>query len=75
MPTEGGDATRFEDFVNRMSPDAMVPDVYVVDKVVDMKIKQGEVEYRVKWQGFNSMQNTWEPANNLLDHGAKEAVA
>ena len=45
-PATGGDITKFEEFVHRMSPSAMVPDVYVVDKVVDMRIKQGEVEYR-----------------------------
>ena len=58
-----------------MSPSAMVQDVYVVDKVVDMRIKQGEVEYRVKWQGYTSKHNTWEPEAHLLDHGAQEAVA
>ena len=39
----------------------MVPDVYVVDKVVDMRTKQGEIEYRVKWQGYTAKHNTWEP--------------
>ena len=75
VPATGGDINKFEEFVHRMSPSAMVPDVYVVDKVVDMRIKQGEVEYRVKWQGYTSQYNTWEPEAHLLEHGAQEAVS
>ena len=72
---QGGDPAKFEDFVSRMSPEAMVPDVYVVDKVVNVRVKGAEVEYKVRWQGYGSKEDTWEPADNLLQHGAQEAVA
>ena len=72
---QGGDLARLEDFVCRMSPEAMVPEVYVVDKVVNVRVKGAEVEYKVRWQGYSSKEDTWEPADNLLQHGAQEAVA
>ena len=72
---QGGDPVQFEDFVCRMAPEAMVPEVYVVDKVVNVRVKSGEVEYKVRWQGYTTKEDTWEPADNLLQHGAQEAVA
>ena len=72
---DGGDPTKFEDFVCGMSTEAAIPKVYVVDKVVNVRIKEGEVEYKVRWQGYNRKDDTWKPADNLLQHGAKEAVA
>ena len=72
---QGGDPVKFEDFVCRMAPNAMVPEVYVVDKVVNVRVKSGEVEYKVRWQGYTTKEDTWEPADNLLQHGAQEAVA
>jgi hypothetical protein len=45
------EAKDFENFVHRMSPQAMVPDVYVVDKVVEHRKIKGDLEYKVKWRG------------------------
>ena len=75
MPAKGFDPTKFDSFVDRLSPDAIVPEVYVVEKVVDMRIRSGEVEYRVKWRGWPSSTNTWEPKAHLTDYGASESVA
>ena len=49
----GSDPTKFEDFVQRCSATAEQPDMYTVDKIVDVRVTSGEVEYRVKWRGLN----------------------
>ena len=72
---QGGDPAKFEDFVCRMSPEAELSDIYVVDKVVNVRMKGADMEYKVRWQGYSNKDDTWEPSDNLLQHGAKEAVA
>lgn len=45
-------------------------DTYIVEEVIDKRIHKGKPEYFVKWEGFPSSQNTWEPKhhlNNCLD--------
>ena len=54
--------------------DAEQPDVYVVDKILDVRVVSGEVEYKVKWRGYTSKESTWEPVANLLGFGAEEIV-
>ena len=48
---------------------------YEVEKIVDKRTNiYGLVEYLVKWKGYPSSDNTWEPKKNLkkLDHLIKE---
>ena len=40
-------------------------DEYVVEKIVDVRIKRGKTQYFVKWEGYSSSDNTWEPQENL----------
>ncbi|XP_069747434.1 M-phase phosphoprotein 8 isoform X2 [Narcine bancroftii] len=42
-------------------------DVYEVEKIVDMKISEGQVLYRVHWKGYSSEDDTWEPEAHLED--------
>ncbi|XP_059820223.1 M-phase phosphoprotein 8 [Hypanus sabinus] len=42
-------------------------DVYEVEKIVDMKISEGQVFYRVHWKGYTSEDDTWEPEAHLED--------
>ena len=48
-----------------MPPKAKKQKTYEVEKVVDSKGSGKNVEYLVKWEGFPSSENTWEPAANL----------
>ena len=53
----------------RLSSDPTpVPDnVYQVEKLLKQRMKDGEHQFLVKWLGFPSSQNSWEPADNILD--------
>lgn len=40
--------------------------LYTVERIVGKRIKDTNiVEYKVKWEGYPSTQNTWEPIKNL----------
>lgn len=38
---------------------------YEVEEIVDKKTRKKKVFYYIKWKGFPSDQNTWEPEKNL----------
>ena len=38
---------------------------YVVEKIIKMKKTQGKNYYLVKWAGYPSSANNWEPEENL----------
>ena len=46
VPAKGFDPEKFDSFVDRLSPAAIVPEVYVVEKVVDMRVCSGEASGR-----------------------------
>jgi len=42
-------------------------EVYVVEAILDKRVKRGEIEYLIKWKGYdNSEDNTWEPKGNCV---------
>merc|ERR1712178_474561 len=38
---------------------------FTVEKIVDMRVKNGKKEYLLKWRGYPDSENTWEPHLNL----------
>ena len=38
---------------------------WVVEKIVDKRIIDNVVNYRIKWEGYASKHNTWESESNL----------
>ena len=42
---------------------------YEVEHIVDKRIRRGEVQYMVKWKGYDDGENTWETANDIIDQG------
>ena len=43
----------------------LMSDEYEVEKIVDKRIKNGKVEYKIKWVGYSMQECTWEPLKNL----------
>ncbi len=39
--------------------------VYAVEKIIAMKMTKGVNMFLVKWEGYNSDANTWEPKENI----------
>ncbi|TYZ63758.1 hypothetical protein PybrP1_006613 [[Pythium] brassicae (nom. inval.)] len=40
-------------------------DIFIVDKIVDHRVRYGKKQYLVKWDGYDSSDNTWELAAKL----------
>ena len=43
----------------------MKEDIYIVEKLTDIKIQEGKIQVRIKWEGYKESENTWEPIQNL----------
>ena len=38
---------------------------YIVEKILNKRIKYNKPEYLIKWEGYSDKESTWEPMNNL----------
>ena len=48
-----------------MEPDESDSEGYVVEKILDKRIRNGYVEYFLKWKDYPSNHNSWEHEGNL----------
>ena len=56
---------------NKLPPDIIKGQKeYEIEAILDKKVKRNEIQYRVKWKGYE--KTTWEPTSNL--GRAKDAV-
>lgn len=37
-----------------------------VEKIVDTRTRAGKQEFLIKWKGYPSIENTWEPRESLF---------
>lgn len=44
---------------------AKKPEEYIIEKIIDFKYEDGNELFFIKWKGYNSYDNTWEPIENL----------
>lgn len=47
--------------------------VYTAERILSKRTTNGETQYHIKWKGYSSKSNTWEPAENILDRGLIDA--
>ena len=40
-------------------------DTYEVDRIIDKRVNKGLTEYLIRWKGYSSSDDTWEPTENL----------
>ncbi|KAM4860310.1 M-phase phosphoprotein 8 isoform 1-T1 [Thomomys bottae] len=67
---QGGDgekdsATKGTEAVGESEEDG--EDVFEVEKILDMKTEAGKILYKVRWKGYASDDDTWEPEIHLED--------
>ncbi|XP_077583561.1 M-phase phosphoprotein 8 isoform X4 [Stigmatopora nigra] len=51
----------------KTEPESEEENVYEVERIIDMRLEGGEVLYRVRWKGYCSDDDTWEPEGHLED--------
>ncbi|KAG4072620.1 hypothetical protein HA402_004709 [Bradysia odoriphaga] len=51
--------------VTNVSSSGLEPEQYEVEKVLKKRTRKGKTEYLIKWLGYPSTSNSWEPSKNL----------
>jgi hypothetical protein len=50
---------------NKETKEILEAEEFEVDKIVDVRTRRGKRQYKMKWSGFESKDDTWEPEKNL----------
>jgi hypothetical protein len=48
-------------------------DEFIIDEILDTRVRRNRREYKVKWKGYDARSNSW-IAENLMNQAAKEYV-
>ena len=48
------------------APSTKAQSKFVVERLVEKRKKRGKVEFLVKWRGYPTSANTWEPRQRLI---------
>jgi hypothetical protein len=43
---------------------------YKVERILQIKKFSRRTKYLIKWRGYNTLENTWEPVKNLISYWA-----
>lgn len=73
IPTDSLDSNESsnEDEVSESEPISELK--YEVEEIVNRRTRANKIEYRVKWKGYPTEDNSWEPISNLTE--ASDAIA
>uniref|UniRef100_A0A8C6UCR7 Chromo domain-containing protein n=1 Tax=Neogobius melanostomus TaxID=47308 RepID=A0A8C6UCR7_9GOBI len=67
-PAASATSAAMADDTERVEPgESEEEDVYEVERIIDMRVEEGEVLYRVRWKNYCSDDDTWEPEAHLED--------
>jgi hypothetical protein len=47
---------------------------YDVEKILDIRKEGRQWKYLVKWEGYDTSENTWEPLKHLRKEGVQELI-
>ena len=63
--------------LNFYRPHRQVPedDSFVVDKILSHRIRNGQRQWKVQWQGYDHDFDTWEPASSFVGHLQQDRIA
>merc|ERR1712080_28868 len=57
----------FFDKIIKMEQKNLGEMVFAAERINKKRLRQGKIEYLVKWKGWSPKYSTWEPEENILD--------
>ena len=53
--------------------EAAEKELFMVERILGQRERKGKLEYHIKWLGYDTSHNSWEPHDNILDSKLTEA--